>query len=53
MFAPYFIYKDVVGFLVVFGILACLVFYLPYNLGDPENFIKANPMVTPVHIIPE
>merc|ERR1711922_84299 len=38
---------------VVFGILACLVFYLPYNLGDPENFIKANPMVTPVHIMPE
>ena len=53
MFAPYFIYKDVVGFLVVFGILALLVFYLPYNLGDPENFIKANPIVTPVHIMPE
>jgi len=53
MFAPYFIYKDVVGFLVVLGALACLVFYLPYNLGDPENFIKANPIVTPVHIMPE
>ena len=53
MFAPYFIYKDVVGFLVVLGILACLVFYLPYSLGDPENFIKANPIVTPVHIMPE
>ena len=53
MFAPYFVYKDVVGFLAVFGILACLVFYLPYSLGDPENFIKANPIVTPVHIMPE
>jgi len=53
MFAPYFIYKDIVGFLVVLGALACLVFYLPYNLGDPENFVKANAIVTPVHIMPE
>jgi len=52
-FAPYFIYKDIVGFLIVFGMLGVLVYYLPYNLGDPENFIKANSMVTPVHIIPE
>merc|ERR1712213_189225 len=42
-FAPYFIYKDLVGFLVLLGIIGVLVFYLPYNLGDPENFIKANP----------
>lgn len=53
VFAPYFIYKDIVGFLVVLGIMFILVFYLPYNLGDPENFIKANPIVTPVHIMPE
>ena len=52
-FAPYFIYKDLVGFLIVFGILGTLVYHLPYNLGDPENFIKANSMVTPIHIIPE
>jgi len=52
-FAPYFTYKDLVGFFGVFFILCWLVMYLPYDLGDPENFIKANPMVTPVHIIPE
>jgi len=53
IFSPYFVYKDVVGFLVVFGMLVRLVFYLPYDLGDPENFIKANSIVTPVHIMPE
>ena len=53
IFAPYFIYKDIVGFLFVFLILVGLVFYLPFDLGDPENFIKANSMVTPVHIMPE
>ena len=36
------------------GILLCLlVFYFPNVLGDPENFINANPLVTPVHIMPE
>jgi len=53
MFAPYFTYKDLVGFIIVFFILFVLIMYLPYNLGDPENFIKANEIVTPVHIIPE
>lgn len=28
-------------------------FFLPNLLGDPENYIKANPLVTPVHIMPE
>ena len=52
-FAPYFIYKDLVGFAIVGGVLLALVMYTPNALGDPENFIKANNMVTPVHIIPE
>jgi ubiquinol-cytochrome c reductase cytochrome b subunit len=30
-----------------------LVFLCPYELGDPENFQQANPLVTPVHIMPE
>lgn len=30
-----------------------LIFYFPWALGDPENFITANPIVTPVHIQPE
>jgi len=28
-------------------------FFYPWLLGDPENFIRANPLVTPVHIQPE
>lgn len=53
VFVPYYRLKDLVGFLLVFILLFALVFYAPYNLGDPENFIPANSIVTPVHIIPE
>lgn len=30
-----------------------LIFLNPFLLGDPENFILANPMSTPAHIVPE
>ena len=52
-FIPYFGFKDLVGFLGVFIVLFSLVYYSPYFLGDPENFINANSLVTPAHIIPE
>nr|AMA07336.1 cytochrome b [Diodora graeca] len=52
-FHMYYVYKDVVGFLLAFVLLGVLVFFFPYLLGDPENFIPANPLVTPVHIQPE
>nr|YP_004222103.1 cytochrome b [Aplysia dactylomela]ABK92209.1 cytochrome b [Aplysia dactylomela] len=52
-FHPYFTWKDMVGFLVLFIMLAVLGFFYPTILGDPDNFIHANPMVTPVHIQPE
>lgn len=52
-FHPYFTWKDSVGFLVLIIIIALLGFFLPTILGDPENFIPANPIVTPVHIMPE
>jgi len=38
---------------MLFILLALFVFYAPNLLGDPENFINANPLVTPVHIMPE
>lgn len=53
LFAPYYIWKDIVGFVAVFGGLFSLISYGPWVLGDPENFIPANPLVTPVHIQPE
>nr|QGI24272.1 cytochrome b [Physidae sp. PE4]QYB18830.1 cytochrome b [Physidae sp. P3S_19] len=52
-FHPYFSWKDMVGFLFLFMMLIILVFYFPYTLNDPENFIPANSLVTPVHIMPE
>jgi len=52
-FFPYFTSKDLHGFMVLFFFLAGIVFFRPYLLGDAENFIKANPLVTPVHIVPE
>nr|AND96124.1 cytochrome b [Cheironitis hoplosternus] len=52
-FHPYFSLKDSVGFITLSMILMLLVLINPYLLGDPDNFIPANPLVTPVHIQPE
>nr|YP_009255735.1 cytochrome b [Mantis religiosa]AND97207.1 cytochrome b [Mantis religiosa]ASY98196.1 cytochrome b [Mantis religiosa] len=52
-FHPYFTFKDILGFIVLFMVLAILSLKEPYILGDPDNFIPANPLVTPVHIQPE
>lgn len=52
-FHPYFSYKDIVGFIIILIALIILTLINPYLLGDPDNFIPANPLVTPVHIQPE
>lgn len=52
-FHPYFTVKDLVGFRVLIGGLIFLACYSPEMLGDPDNYIQANPIVTPVHIQPE
>nr|ACJ43894.1 cytochrome b [Ichthyosaura alpestris] len=52
-FHPFFTYKDIVGFLLVLFILMLISLLTPNILGDPENFIPANSMVTPTHIKPE
>lgn len=52
-FHPYFSYKDLVGFLVIILLLTIITLIDPYRLGDPDNFIPANPLVTPIHIQPE
>lgn len=52
-FHPYFVYKDLVGFLIIFIFLLFITLYNPFILGDPDNFIPANPLVTPIHIKPE
>ena len=52
-FHPYFTTKDLVGFGVFFIILAYWVFFNPNYMGHPDNYIPANPLVTPPHIVPE
>ena len=52
-FHPYFSSKDLFGFFVMMLGLAYISLFFPWLLGDPENFIPANPLVTPVHIQPE
>nr|BBB16269.1 Cytochrome b [Pagurus japonicus] len=52
-FHPYFTYKDIVGFVVMLWALLILSLLFPFALMDPDNFIPANPMVTPKHIQPE
>ncbi|MCE2155638.1 cytochrome b, partial [Streptococcus thermophilus] len=52
-FHPYFSFKDIVGFVVTLAALIILTLLDPYLLGDPDNFIPANPLVTPAHIQPE
>nr|YP_009185994.1 cytochrome b [Sphaeridium bipustulatum]ALO70935.1 cytochrome b [Sphaeridium bipustulatum] len=52
-FHPYFSFKDLVGFIIMTSVLVILTLTNPYMLSDPDNFIPANPLVTPVHIQPE
>ena len=52
-FHPYFSSKDIVGFIIITFFLIIIVLQEPYLLGDPDNFVPANPLVTPVHIQPE
>nr|UDU84785.1 cytochrome b [Archips betulanus] len=52
-FHPFFSFKDLMGFFIMLFILIMLIMINPNLLGDPDNFIPANPLVTPVHIQPE
>nr|YP_010626192.1 cytochrome b [Problepsis superans]WBK14691.1 cytochrome b [Problepsis superans] len=52
-FHPFFTFKDLIGFIILTFILITLTLTNPYMLGDPDNFIPANPLVTPIHIQPE
>nr|AKK32554.1 cytochrome b [Stenopirates sp. PJ-2015] len=52
-FHPYFSSKDIMGMMIMLYIYLMLNFLQPNLLGDPENFMPANPMITPIHIQPE
>nr|YP_009057590.1 cytochrome b [Gononemertes parasita]AGZ63890.1 cytochrome b [Gononemertes parasita] len=52
-FHPYFSFKDLFGVFFFFFFLLFFVLLFPSLMGDPENYIPANPLVTPIHIQPE
>jgi ubiquinol-cytochrome c reductase cytochrome b subunit len=52
-FHPYYTAKDSVGLVAYLAVFAVLVFFFPNMLGHPDNYIPANPLVTPAHIVPE
>ncbi|MFZ6763094.1 MULTISPECIES: cytochrome b [Acetobacterales] len=52
-FHPYYTIKDSVGIVVYLIVFAFLVFFTPNYLGHPDNYIPANPLSTPAHIVPE
>jgi ubiquinol-cytochrome c reductase cytochrome b subunit len=52
-FHPYYTVKDGFAICVFLLMYATFVFYMPDVLGDAINYVKANPLVTPQHIVPE
>ncbi|KJW03747.1 cytochrome b family protein [Orientia tsutsugamushi str. Sido] len=52
-FSPLLYYKGFFGFGIYFLIFAAFIFYQPNYLGHPDNYIPADPLLTPHHIVPE
>ena len=52
-FHPYIVIKDLFALLIFLIVFAFFVFYSPNILGHADNYIEANPIVTPAHIVPE
>ena len=52
-FHPYYTIKDLFGLGVFMLVFLGFVFFAPNFFVEPDNYIKANPMQTPTHIVPE
>ena len=52
-FHPYYTIKDMFGLGVFLTLFAAVVFFMPNAMGHADNYIPANPLVTPAHIVPE
>nr|QAY82078.1 cytochrome b [Hyphasis sp. REN-2018] len=52
-FHPFFTFKDTLSMIIMMFSLNYLILNNPYLLSDPDNFIPANPLITPTHIQPE
>jgi ubiquinol-cytochrome c reductase cytochrome b subunit len=52
-FWPYFVIKDLFALVFVLVVFAAIVGFMPNFLGHPDNYIEANALKTPTHIVPE
>ena len=52
-FHKYYSIKDILGYIIAISLLLALLIFSPNIFTDPENFLSANPLVTPIHIQPE
>ena len=52
-FHPYYTMKDTFGILAFLVVYVAFAFFMPNELGHPDNYIPADPLVTPAHIVPE
>ncbi|MEO9527051.1 cytochrome b/b6 [Roseibium sp.] len=52
-FHPYYTIKDLFAIVMFMILFAWFAFYVPNYMGHPDNYIEANPLVTPAHIVPE
>jgi len=53
IFKEFYIIKDLLGFIFILRSILGLVYFNLWYFGDPENFLEADPLITPQHIIPE
>lgn len=53
LFYPYFVYKDIMAFSIFLLVFACFVFFIPEYLNHPDNYVRANSIETPRHVVPE
>nr|WP_321460357.1 cytochrome b N-terminal domain-containing protein [uncultured Cohaesibacter sp.] len=52
-FTPYYTVKDLFAIVVFLVFFAWMMFMVPNFMGHPDNYIPADPLVTPPHIVPE
>ena len=52
-FWPYYVIKDVFWLVVILVVFVAIVGFMPNYFGDPVNYVEANPLSTPLHIVPE
>ncbi|QHQ35983.1 cytochrome b [Algicella marina] len=52
-FWPYFVIKDLFALVLILAVFAAIVAFMPNYLGHPDNYIEANALATPAHIVPE